>query len=296
MDMENPVNYMTGTETQYMEETVRCQPANMAKCYYDMADVALEKATRFFYIAEASAAYSGVQRMEYLKRVQEQPMDEAEEKLWFKDYVQKKQLFEDATLKEVWAMTVKAKRKAEEGIQGDKPNFRFYALGEDMAELIRSQILQKVREAVQYWTHDKQQLARKKGQHTENSFTVNDYRHVVKQMGQPMDYVKYSEKRKEWRSNNPEQKLARSNSRKSIPFATMEKARDNEKTELDNDEAVQVSQGGTAGVAAASKPESGSDTEEDDEAIQAILNKKKHKKRQTDSSLDTKPAAKKRKN
>jgi hypothetical protein len=258
--------------------------------------VALEKATRFFYIAEASAAYSGVQRMEYLKRVQEQPMDEAEEKLWFKDYVQKKQLFEDETLKQVWAMTVKAKRKAEEGIQGDKPNFRFYALGEDMAELIRSQILQKVREAVQYWTHDKQQLARKKGQHTENSFTVNDYRHVVKQMGQPMDYVKYSEKRKEWRSNNPEQKLARSNSRKSIPFATMEKARDNEKTELDNDEAVQVSQGGTAGVAAASKPESGSDTEEDDDVIQAILNKKKHKKRQTDSSLDTKPAAKKRKN
>jgi hypothetical protein len=205
-------------------------------------------------------------------------MDEAEEKLWFKDYVQKKQLFEDKTLKQVWAMTVKAKRKAEEGIKGDKPNFRFYALGEDMANLIRSQILQKVREAVQYWTHDKQQLARKKDQQTENSFTVNDYRHAVKQMGQPLDPKKYSEKRNEWRSNNPEQKLARSNSRKAIPFATMQKARDKEKTELDNDEAVQVSQGGTDGVAVASKPESSSDTEVDDDAIMATLNKNKHKK------------------
>jgi hypothetical protein len=279
---------------------------------YDMVDVALEKATRFFYIAEASAAYSGVQRMEYLKRVQEQPMGEAGEKLWFKDYVQKKQLFED-TLKQVWAMTVKAKRKAEEGIKGEKPNFRFYALGEDKAIVIRSQILQKVREAVQYWTHDKQQLAsRKKDQPTENSFTVNDYRHVVKQMGQ--DPLKYSEKRNEWRSSNPEQKLARSKSRKSIPFATMEKARDKEsddkekaeKTELDNDEAVQVSQGGTDGVAAASKPESGSDTEVDDDAIQATLNKNKLKKRRSiandeddngeDSSLDRKPAAKKQRN
>jgi hypothetical protein len=145
-DMEIPEKYMTGTEIEYMEATVQCEPANMVKCYYDMADVALEKATRFFYIAEASAAYSGVQRMEYLKRVQEQPMDEAEEELWFKDYVQKKQLFEDETLKQVWAMTVKAKRKAEEGIQGDKPNFRFYALRDLMANLIRSQILQKVRE------------------------------------------------------------------------------------------------------------------------------------------------------
>jgi hypothetical protein len=64
-DMEIPDKYMTGTEIEYMEATVQCEAANMAKCYYDMADVALEKATRFFYIAEASAAYSGVQRMEY---------------------------------------------------------------------------------------------------------------------------------------------------------------------------------------------------------------------------------------
>jgi hypothetical protein len=89
-------------------------------------------------------------------------------------------------------------------------------------------------------------------------------------------------KGREWRSNksnNPEQQLARSNSRRAIPFATMQKARDNEKTELDNDEAVQVSQGGTDGVAAASKPESGSDTEVDEDAaiqIQAALKKNNH--------------------